>query len=112
MVIGNKIYANNIINCLERLSYVDYLADLSLFKSEDGTNYVLVQNPGDGAGYCVQAGNPNEVLGNPNEVLGNPNEVLVSAQQHVIDLITDNDFEQENFSGIGYMEIQLDFVVG
>ncbi len=105
VVIGNKIYANNIINCLERLSYVDYLADLSLFKSEDGTNYVLVQNPGDGAGYCVQAGNPNEVL-------GNPNEVLVSAQQHVIDLITDNDFEQENFSGIGYMEIQLDFVVG
>ncbi len=96
VVIGNKIYANNIINCLERLSYVDYLADLSLFKSEDGTNDVLVQNLG--AGYCVQA--------------DNPNEVLVSAQQHVIDLITDNDFEQENFSGIGYMEIQLDFVVG
>jgi len=82
---------------LERLSYVDYLADLTLFKCEDGSNYAMVQDPGDGTGYCVQA--------------DNPNEVLVSAQQHDIDLITDNDFEQEDFSGIGYMEIQLDFVV-
>ena len=98
VVIGNKIYANNIINCLERLSYVDYLADLKLFKCEDGTNYELVQDPGDGTGYCVQA--------------DYPNEVLVSAQQHDIDLITDNEFVQEDFSGIGYMKIQLDFVVG
>ena len=95
--LGGKIYANNIIDYLERLSYVNYLANMELFKSEDGLTYEMIPIPTDGTGYCVQA--------------DNPAGVLVSAQMHDIDLITDRDYAQEDFSGIGYMKIQLDFEV-
>ena len=38
--------------------------------------------------------------------------VLVAAREHEIDVITEEGYEEESFSGINYMKIELDFVVG
>ncbi|MEI7870350.1 MAG: baseplate J/gp47 family protein, partial [Candidatus Methylumidiphilus sp.] len=98
VVIGGNIYANNIINFLECRSYVDYVAGMELFKSEDGLIYTLALMPKDqDAGYCVSA--------------DYADGVLVSARQHAIDQITEKKFEDSDLTGIGYMEIGLDFIV-
>lgn len=96
VVIGGTIYANAIIDFLERQAGVDYVAELKLFKNEDGLAFKQVQD--DGAGYRVQ--------------VDRPDGVLVADPQHDIDLIGDARFEDAKFSGIGYMKIELDFVVG
>lgn len=97
VVIGGKIYANSIVNFLEKQNYVDYVAELKLFINEDGLDFKLVADTGDAAGYRVQT--------------DRPGGVLVADRQHVIDLITDTRFEDAKFNGIGYMKIELDFIV-
>ncbi|MDD1606909.1 MAG: baseplate J/gp47 family protein [Methylococcaceae bacterium] len=98
IVIGGSIYANAIINFIERLDYVDYLARFKLFSSEDGSIFKPVLETPDSDGYLVQA--------------GRPDGVLVAAHEHEIDLITEARFVNENFTGINYMRIELDFIVG
>ena len=98
IVIGGSIYANAIINFIDRRDYVDYLAQFKLFSSEDGENFKSVPETSDASGYRVQA--------------GSPDSVLVAARQHQIGLITEARFVNENFTGINYMQIELDFIVG
>lgn len=95
--IGGTIYANAIVDFLERRPYVDYIAELKLFKNEDGLGYKLVLNQNDASGYRVQT--------------DLPDGVLVADRQHDIDLIVDAQFQDEKFTGVGYMKIELDFVV-
>ncbi len=97
VVIGGKIYANSIVDFLEKRTYVDYVAELKLFINEDGLGFKLVADTGDHAGYRVRS--------------ERPDGVLVADRQHVIDLITDTRFEDAKFNGIGYMKIELDFIV-
>lgn len=95
--IGGKIYANAIVDFLERRPYVDYVAELKLFKDEDGLGFKLVLDASDGSGYWVGT--------------DRPDGVLVASRWHDIDLISDTEFEDEKFNGIGYMKIELDFIV-
>ena len=37
--------------------------------------------------------------------------VLVAAEDHEIDLIQEDDYEETSFTGINYMKIELDFEV-
>lgn len=97
VAIGGKLYANAIVDFLERRPYVDYVAGLKLFKNEDGLGFTWVADPGDGTGYRVQA--------------ECPDGVLVADRQHDIDLIEDASFHDEKFTGIGYMKVELDFIV-
>jgi hypothetical protein len=97
IVIGSRIYANVIINFLEERPYVDYVALFKLFKSEDGgNNFDLAPVTSDGHWVAP----------------AQPDGVLVAARNHEIDLITDVNFSEENFKGINYMIIELDFIVG
>ena len=41
-----------------------------------------------------------------------PDGVLVAARRHEIDVISKEGYEEETFTGIDYMKIELDFVVG
>ena len=43
---------------------------------------------------------------------GRPDGVLVAAREHVFDEISDADYRVEEFTGINYMRIELDFTVG
>ena len=91
--IGGRIYANVIVNFIEERPYVDYVAKIKLFTDENGQ---VVQTDGNDA--YVEA--------------MRPDGVLVSDLQHEIDLITEAGYEEENFTGINYMKIELDFIVG
>ena len=91
IVIGGRIYANVIINFIEEQPYVDYVAKIKLFSSADGKTFKLASS-----GW-VEA--------------EQPDVVWVAAHQHEIDIISDAGYEEENFEGINYMKVELDFIV-
>ena len=97
IVIGGKIYANSIVNFLDRRPYVDYVVEIKLFSSTDGVNFKLAL-PLEAEGYFVTT--------------DRPDGVLVAAQQHEIDLISEEGYEDQSFTGLNYMKLELDFIVG
>ncbi len=96
IAIGDKIYANSLVNFLDRRPYVDYVADLKLFSSDDGENFRPVTAAGEG-GYAVTS--------------ARADGVLVAARTHEIDLIPEAGYEEELARGINFMKIELDFIV-
>jgi hypothetical protein len=94
--IGGKMYANLIINFLEERPYVDYVAEVKLFSSDDGRTFKMAI-PSASEGYWVET--------------ERPDAVLVAARQHVIDMITEAGYEEESYTGINYMRVDLDFRV-
>ncbi|MGZ8157294.1 MAG: baseplate J/gp47 family protein [Methylobacter sp.] len=102
VVIGGKIYANAIIDFIERCAYVDYVAHFKLFldRKNDG-RFKPVPKPvisDDAGGYAVTA--------------NRPDAVLVAARSHEIDLITEINYGEQTFTGINYMKLDFDFIVG
>ena len=101
-MIGGRIYANSIVDFVDRQPYVDYIAKIELFSSSDGENFTRILPP--------QVGDPNYILGYFVEAQ-QPNQILVAAHQHQIDVISDAGYSVQKLVGIGYMTIELDFVV-
>ncbi len=102
IVIGGNIYANSIVDFVDRRSYVDFVANIELFRSEDGENFTREVAPPVGdphylQGYCIAA--------------GRPDAILVAAHEHQIDVISDTGYSVQLLTGIGYMTLELDFVV-
>jgi hypothetical protein len=91
IIIGGKIYANSIINFVERLPYIDYIAQLNFFSDDDD----IITNKGDNSISTQSYAS-----------------VLVPEPEHVFDPIPETGYEADSFSGINYMRIELDFVVG
>ncbi len=95
IVFGQRIYANDIVNFIDGREYVDYVAQIKLFKWKDERwSEVFEVKEGNG-GYFVTT--------------DRRDEVLVAARRHEIGNTAD--YEDEIFAGIGYMRIELDFVV-
>jgi hypothetical protein len=92
--IGDTIYATSIVDFADRLDYVDYVAQIRLFLLDRNGNPIQEQ---DGMEASIQA--------------PGPDTVLVSARQHQIDLISEIGYDAQSFSGIGYMQIEFDFIV-
>lgn len=99
IAMGGKIYGSSIVDFVDRLPYVDYVAGIQLFRSEDGVAFRPVARPGssDGEGYAVAT--------------GQPDGVLVAAQQHVIDVLGDAQYAENLVTGINYMKLEFDFIV-
>jgi hypothetical protein len=97
IVFGGRINTSLIINFLEERPYVDYVAGIKLFTSLDGRQFTLYGEPGDDPLNDVS-------------VLA-PDAILVSDRSHQIDLIAEEGYEQEFFTGINYMKIELDFQI-
>ena len=91
-----QVYANALIGSIENLPYVDYIANIKMFQSEDGEVFSEV--------YTVD--------GSLKVVAPNQKAVLVAAENHELDLIDEAGFVIENFSGINFDRIELDFTVG
>lgn len=92
IVIGGSLYANSIINFIDQRDYVDYVAGFKLFTGVDDD---YVQEPAEG-GYRAST--------------HRPDGVLVAARQHRFDVIPDADYRVEEFTGINYMMVELDFI--
>jgi hypothetical protein len=94
LVIGGSVYANSLINFIDRRDYVDYVAEFKLFTADDGKTFRPVDETDD---YHATA--------------KRPDDVLVAAREHEFDVISDADYRVEEFAGIDYMRIELDFIV-
>lgn len=104
LMIGGSIYANSILDFVDRRDYVDYVADIKLFRgrghavgSSTEWDYDLIPRDPQNPDYHIAT--------------ERPDEVLVAAPQHDIDVISELGYEQASFTGINYMKIELDFIV-
>lgn len=97
IVFGGKINTSLIVNFLEERPYVDYVAGIKLFTSLDGQHFSIYDTSG------------NDQMGDVSVLA--PDAILVSDRSHQIDLIAEEGYEQEYFTGINYMKIELDFQV-
>lgn len=99
LALGGKIYASSIVDFIDRLPYVDYVAGIKLFRSEDGITYRPISRPADsaGEGYSVAT--------------ERPDGVLVAARQHQIDALSDATYAENLVTGIDFMKLEFDFVV-
>ena len=92
IVFGGEINSSLIVNFVEERPYVDYVAGITLFITPPGATVPTIYNP-------------NTAPPLP------PDAILVSDRSHVIDLIAEEGYEEEFFSGINYMKIELDFQI-
>ena len=99
IAMGGKIYASSIVDFVDRLPYVDYVAGISLFRSDDGVAFrpVTRGSSADGEGYSVAT--------------ERPDGVLVAARQHVITVLSDAQYAENLVTGINYMKLEFDFIV-
>ncbi len=98
ITLNGKIYANSLIDFVDRRDYVDYVAGVKLFTSRDGgARYQPADDPDDDGSYFVDA--------------KSADVVLVAARSHVIHVLHDAVYEEERMSGIGYMMVDLDLQV-
>jgi len=91
IAIGGKIYANSIADFADRRPYVDYVAGIELFRSDDGEHFMPAP------GGVVEG--------------GRQDAVLVAARTHTIDIIRDAVYDESVMRGIGFMKVELDFIV-
>lgn len=100
IAICGRIHASRLIDFIERRDYVDYVARLRLFASIDGENYQPVGLPtdkDDPNGYSVAA--------------SRPDGVLVTGQDHQIDVLSSDIYDEKQQTGINFMRLGLDFIV-
>lgn len=98
LTIGSRIYASSIVDFVDRRDYVDYVAEIKLFRGRGPDDFELIPPPADGEDYHVAT--------------EQPDQVLVAARDHVIDVIAELGYQAESFTGINYMKVELDFIVG
>lgn len=97
IVIGERIHANSVVSFIDGRDYVDYVAHVELFRSEDGRTFTLVPRPSGSEPYVVST--------------EGPDGVLVAGPRHEIDIIPEVGYSAASFIGINYMRIELDFIV-
>ena len=97
IVFSGRINTSLIVNFLEERPYVDYVAGIKLFTRLDGQHFTL---------YDVSDSTQLEDVS-----VFAPDAILVSDRSHEIDLITEEGYEQEFFTGINYMKVELDFQI-
>ncbi|NUQ74172.1 MAG: baseplate J/gp47 family protein [Polyangiaceae bacterium] len=101
VAIGGKIYANSIVDFVDRREYVDYVAAVKFLKSKDGKAFEPVlpelSATSDAEGYFVEA--------------SEPDEVLVADRTHEIYVLHEDLDEETRFMGIDFMHVEFDFVV-
>ncbi len=93
---GSIVYSSSVINHIEKLDYVDYIANFTLLEQViDHDNYreviplFLTEDNAASVKY--------------------PDSILVSSEEHMIDVIETEYYDPGAFRGIGYMRVGTDF---
>lgn len=97
IVLGGRIYANSIVDFVDRLEYVDYVAAVTLFRSADGVTFRPAPAPPEGEGAFVAA--------------DRPDAVLVTDRRHEIIVLREAAYDEAAMTGINFMKVDLDFQV-
>ena len=97
---GGEIHRSSLIHFISNLSYVDFIGNVELI------DHVLIDQDSEGF-IGRQLLYP---LDQDAVETRFPDSILVSSPNHFIDLVTD-EFEAIQFSGIGYMAVNVDFIV-
>ncbi|MDJ0713961.1 MAG: hypothetical protein QNJ54_07050 [Prochloraceae cyanobacterium] len=97
---GSSIHSSSVIHFIEKRPYVDYVANLKLIEQVG----IKAGSQGKSDTY-YRVNQPNLAQ------VQHPDSILVSASQHIIDLIGTENYDEEDFEGIGYMIVGIDFVV-
>lgn len=96
---GNRLYFSQIIDHLERLPYIDYIAVLTGFEQQ--TAYA-------GTDAETEVWQP---IAQKYVEVARPDSLLVSHIEHTVDVISSEHFNAEDYMGVGYMIVELDNVV-
>ncbi|MDZ8082827.1 MAG: hypothetical protein RMX35_27655 [Nostoc sp. DcaGUA01] len=97
---GSSIHSSSLIYFIENRPYVDYVANLKLIEQ------IGIKAGSQGKSdtyYRVNQSNLAQVQ--------HPDSILVSAPEHIIDLIGTENYDEEDFEGVGYMIVGIDFIV-
>jgi hypothetical protein len=93
---GASVYSSSVINFIENRDYVDYVANFGLLQQiiqhENSVEIIPLFLTEDNAATVKY-----------------PDSILVSADNHIIDVITTEFFNPGDFNGIGHMQIGTDF---
>ncbi|MCP3921423.1 MAG: hypothetical protein GY714_02440 [Desulfobacterales bacterium] len=95
---GSTVYSSSVINHIERLDYVDYIANFTLLEQ------VIVHD-------SYREVIPLFLTKDNAASVKYPDSILVSAEEHMIDVIETEYYDAGAFRGIGYMNIGTDFWV-
>ncbi|MCP4667821.1 MAG: hypothetical protein GY849_15830 [Deltaproteobacteria bacterium] len=95
---GSVIYNSSLIQFVESRPYVDYVAKVKLFEQVS-----IGEGPEERSLYRHNVSNVARVR--------HADSILVSAPQHVIDVIATEEYHPEDFEGVGYLIVELDFEV-
>ena len=99
VTLGGVIYTSGLIHYLEKRDYVDYVANVKLFEEK-----IMYQGT-DNEENRWQLNNSGIAK------TKRPDAILVSDDKHYADVITTKTYREEDFVGIGYMVVGLDFWV-
>ena len=100
LTFGGAIHLSSLTHFITNLSYVDFIGNVKL------VDHVLIKR--DSEGFAGKQ----QLYPLDQDVVETrfPDSLLVSSANHFIDLVTD-EFEAIQFSGIGYMAVNVDFIV-
>ncbi|HEX3045701.1 MAG TPA: baseplate J/gp47 family protein [Bacillota bacterium] len=93
---GTSVFSSSVINFIENTDYVDYVANFSLLQQ-------IIQHEG----YLETI--PLFLTEDNAATVKYPDSILVSAESHIIDVITTDIYDPGAFNGIGHMQIGTDF---
>ncbi len=90
--LDRRLDADVIVNFVAERFYIEFASDIYLFTSTNGIDFTKI----------------NLVNGENYVQVYKPGDILVSAREHVIDVIR-QEYKQNNYQGIGYLKVGLDF---
>ena len=96
IALGRVIFPSRIVEFLDAQPYVDYVAELS---------FIIFRYRPDGILEPIHHSTDESI------VLDRPDAILVSAPTHDIVVLKEPTYDEDNFVGIGYMRIEIDFQV-
>lgn len=97
---GSTIHSSAVIHFVETRSYVDYVANLKLIEQ-----VTIASDKADKLTTIFQVNTNNLAQ------VHYPDSILVSAPEHIIDVITTEAYSADEFEGIDYMIVGLDFAI-
>lgn len=95
--LSGRIYSHQLVDFLERVEGVEYVARLQLYRSLDGDVF--------------EPATEQDAQGGTFAALPFPDGVWAAAAEHTLDVVPDAGYDETLWQGIGAMALELDFIV-